>query len=179
LLAWITSITAPTTVPSFVALFSLGFLAVFLTAGLFTAFLGFAAFFTDFDFAWSFSSFSRALTILSVFWVRDFSSLVIDLTSFSSVSLYHPPVVFLQMKTMNLIQMSGCPMFLRAYYSQSIPTCPSKVGQFFRWETLLNVNLPIFTHMLPVELVGSLAKYLGFKQMISEQHFCTILATNI
>jgi len=33
--------------------------------------------------------------------------------------------------------------------------------------------------MAPVELLGSLAKYLGFKHIFSEQCFCTILAVNI
>lgn len=33
--------------------------------------------------------------------------------------------------------------------------------------------------MAQVELVDILAKYLGFKQMISGQYFCTILAANI
>jgi len=33
--------------------------------------------------------------------------------------------------------------------------------------------------MAQVELVGGLAKYTGFKQMISGQCFCTILAVNI
>jgi len=43
----------------------------------------------------------------------------------------------------------------------------------------LDVNLAIFTHILPVKLIGRLAKYLDFKQMISGQGFCTILAFNI
>jgi hypothetical protein len=38
--------------------------------------------------------------------------------------------------------------------------------------------LAIFTHILPVKLVGGLAKYLEFKQMISGKGFCTILAMN-
>jgi len=33
--------------------------------------------------------------------------------------------------------------------------------------------------MPPVEMVGDLAKYPGFKQMFSGQYFCTILAVNI
>jgi hypothetical protein len=39
-----------------------------------------------------------------------------------------------------------------------------------------DINLAIFTHILPVKLVGRLAKYPEFKQMISGQGFCTILA---
>ena len=33
--------------------------------------------------------------------------------------------------------------------------------------------------MPPVEMVGDLAKYPGFKQMLSGQYFCTILAVSI
>jgi hypothetical protein len=41
------------------------------------------------------------------------------------------------------------------------------------------VNLAFFTHIFPVKLVGSLAKYLEFQQMISGQCFCTLLALKL
>ena len=61
-------------------------------------------------------------------------------------------------------------------------------GSFLKWAIPVlgspikdepsEVNLAIFTHILPAKLVGRFAKYLEFKQMISGQGFCTILAVN-
>jgi len=85
---------------------------------------------------------------------------------FRMATYYFPPVLSLtrdEKEKMLVIQV--CPSSMLKSDSQSM--------------TLLNANLAIFAHILPVKLVGRLAKYLEFKQMISAQCFCTLLVVEL